>query len=425
MSRVAYYYNQEIGNFYYGPIHPMKPHRVRITHELVKNYGMLEKMHAMLPEHHQEVVNSIDFTKFHTDEYVDFINRISPDNMKSLTEQLLYFNIGEDCPVFEGLVDYCKIYTTGSILGAYHLNHSLNDITINWSGGLHHAKKHEASGFCYINDCVLGILELLTKFQKVLYIDIDIHHGDGVEEAFFTSDRVLTCSFHKYGDFFPGTGALNDIGWENGRYTSVNFPLYEGMDDISYEYIFKKVIDNINEKYRPDAIVMQCGSDSLSGDRLGCFNLSIKGHGNCLKYVKSLNLPLMILGGGGYTLRNVPRCWTWETAIALGIDIDDDIPKNDYLDYFYPEYKLHMPVTNMENANTPEYLNNVLETIDNNLKQLNISSANIDVNSMRENYSGLLGDVDMEDVRNEQMEKNPEKKYNEESSKPSKKYMEF
>lgn len=88
------------------------------------------------------------------------------------------------------------------------LNKEATDIAINWAGGLHHAKKSEASGFCYVNDIVLAILELLKYHQRVLYIDIDIHHGDGVEEAFYTTDRVMTCSFHKYGEYFPGTGDL-------------------------------------------------------------------------------------------------------------------------------------------------------------------------------------------------------------------------
>ena len=142
------------------------------------------------------------------------------------------------------------------------------------------------------------------------------------------------------------------------------------MDDFSFEYIFKKTIDEINKHYRPNAIVIQCGADSLSGDRLGCFNLSIKGHGACLKYVKSLNIPMLVLGGGGYTLRNVPRCWTYETGLLLNRELDDDIPKNDYIEYFYPEYKLHIPVTNMENANTPEYLNEILEKLSINLKNV-------------------------------------------------------
>ena len=93
------------------------------------------------------------------------------------------------------------------------MNRGLCDIAINWAGGLHHAKKAEASGFCYVNDIVLGILELLRYYARVLYIDIDVHHGDGVEEAFYTTDRVMTVSFHKYGEFFPGTGELKVSGF--------------------------------------------------------------------------------------------------------------------------------------------------------------------------------------------------------------------
>lgn len=96
----------------------------------------------------------------------------------------------------------------GSVAAAVKLNKQASDICINWGGGLHHAKKSEASGFCYVNDIVLGILELLKYHQRVLYIDIDVHHGDGVEEAFYTTDRVMTVSFHKYGEYFPGTGDL-------------------------------------------------------------------------------------------------------------------------------------------------------------------------------------------------------------------------
>ena len=107
-----------------------------------------------------------------------------------------------------GLYEFCQLSAGGSVASAVKLNKQAADIAINWAGGLHHAKKSEASGFCYVNDIVLAILELLKYHQRVLYIDIDIHHGDGVEEAFYTTDRVMTVSFHKYGEYFPGTGDL-------------------------------------------------------------------------------------------------------------------------------------------------------------------------------------------------------------------------
>ena len=231
------------------------------------------------------------------------------------------------------------------------------DIAINWSGGLHHAKKYEASGFCYVNDIVVAILELLKYHSRVLYIDIDIHHGDGVQEAFYLTDRVMTVSFHKYGNFFPGTGHMYEVGAGAGRQYSVNVPLKEGMDDASYEYIFTPIMQMVMDFYKPSAVVLQCGADSLSGDRLGCFNLSTKGHGKCVEFMKKFNLPLMILGGGGYTLRNVARLWAYETSILCEEELSSELPYQEYFEYFGPDFALHPEVNpRMENANSQQYL---------------------------------------------------------------------
>ena len=251
----------------------MKPHRVRMTHSLVVTYGLNEQLDIYRPR----MITQEEMTKFHSDDYVHFLRNTTPDNMHEFLTQLQRFNVGEDCPLFDGLYDYCQLYTSGSVGGAVRLNNNQNDIVINWSGGLHHAKKGEASGFCYINDCVLCILELLKKHPRVLYIDIDIHHGDGVEEAFYTSDRVMTCSFHKYGDYFPGTGDVSDLGYGKGKGYAINFPLHDGMDDEAFVSIFRPIITGIMENFKPEAVCLQCGADSLAGDRLGCFNLSLRG----------------------------------------------------------------------------------------------------------------------------------------------------
>lgn len=334
----------------------MKPHRVRMTHNLVVNYGLYRKMDVFRPR----LMSPTAMTRFHSDDYINFLKSITPDNMQDYARQLGRFNVGEDCPVFDGLFEFCRLYTSGSIGGADRLNDGSSDVCINWSGGLHHAKKAEASGFCYINDCVLAILELLKKHERVLYIDIDIHHGDGVEEAFYTTDRVMTLSFHKFGEYFPGTGDALDVGYGSGKNYAINFPLNDGMNDASYKSIFRPIMEKVMEKFRPGAIVLQCGADSLSGDRLGCFNLSLRGHADCVQYVQSFNVPLLVLGGGGYTLRNVPRCWTYETSVLLGMtddnEIRDALPYNDYFEYFGPDYRLHLPVSNMENLNSPQYL---------------------------------------------------------------------
>lgn len=179
-------------------------------------------------------------------------------------------------------------------------------------------------------DIVLGIIELLRFKKRVLYIDIDVHHGDGVEEAFYTTDRVMTVSFHKYGEYFPGTGELRDIGVGAGKNYAVNFPLRDGIDDVTYKSIFEPVIQSVMDYYKPEAIVLQCGGDSLSGDRLGCFNLSMKGHANCVSFVKSFGMPTLVLGGGGYTMRNVARTWAYETGVLVGQEMNPVLPFNEY-----------------------------------------------------------------------------------------------
>lgn len=166
----------------------------------------------------------------------------------------------------------------------------------------------------------------------------------------------MTVSFHKYGEYFPGTGDLRDIGIGKGKHYAVNFPLRDGIDDDSYASVFQPIIEHVMKWYQPGAVVLQCGADSLSGDRLGCFNLSHKGHAQCVEFVKKFNLPLLVLGGGGYTIRNVARAWTYETALLVNEKIADELPFCDYFEYFGPDYSIAVPPSNMPNLNSPEYL---------------------------------------------------------------------
>ncbi|KAJ5986248.1 Histone deacetylase RPD3 [Penicillium sp. IBT 35674x] len=364
-KKVAYFYDSDVGNYAYVSGHPMKPHRIRMTHSLVMNYGLYKKMEI----YRAKPASKYEMTQFHTDEYIDFLAKVTPDNMDQFSKEQSRYNVGDDCPVFDGLFEFCGISAGGSMEGAARLNRGKCEVAVNWAGGLHHAKKSEASGFCYVNDIVLGILELLRFKQRVLYVDIDVHHGDGVEEAFYTTDRVMTVSFHKYGEYFPGTGELRDIGVGAGKNYAVNFPLRDGINDASYQSIFEPVIKSVMEWYRPEAVVLQCGGDSLSGDRLGCFNLSMRGHANCVNFIKSFDLPTLILGGGGYTMRNVARTWAFETGILVGDNLESELPYNDYYEYFAPDYELDVRPSNMDNANTKDYLDKIRIQVIENLKR--------------------------------------------------------
>ncbi|CRG96804.1 histone deacetylase 1, putative [Plasmodium gallinaceum] len=369
-KKVAYFHDPDIGSYYYGAGHPMKPQRIRMTHSLIVSYNLYKYMEVYRP--HKSDVH--EMTLFHDYEYVDFLSSITLENYREFTYQLKRFNVGEatDCPVFDGLFQFQQSCAGASIDGASKLNHHCADICINWSGGLHHAKMSEASGFCYINDIVLGILELLKYHARVMYIDIDVHHGDGVEEAFYVTHRVMTVSFHKFGDYFPGTGDITDIGVHHGKYYSVNVPLNDGITDEAFVDLFKVVIDKCVQTYKPGAIIIQCGADSLTGDRLGRFNLTIKGHAKCVEHVRSYNLPLLVLGGGGYTIRNVARCWTYETGVVLNKhhEMPDQISLNDYYDYYAPDFQLHLQPSNMPNYNSPEHLNRIKMKITENLRNI-------------------------------------------------------
>lgn len=250
----------EYAGMYYGADHPMKPPRIAMTHQLVLGYGLHEEMDVYRPRRAQPE----ELTSFHSPEYIDVLRNTSPSAFKLNPDEYDIYGLDQDCPIFPGMFDFCRLYSGASVEGATKLNAQQYDIAINWAGGLHHAKKSEASGFCYVNDCVLGILELLKVHSRVLYIDIDIHHGDGVEEAFYTTDRVMTLSLHMYDPatdygFFPGTGALDDIGEGLGRGYAVNVPLSYGCTDAEYLALFKPIVEKVMLTYQPGAIVLQCG----------------------------------------------------------------------------------------------------------------------------------------------------------------------
>lgn len=349
---VSYHYNSTVEDMHFGKTHPMKPWRLTLTKHLVLGYGLQYAMDTF----QALAATRAQVRAFHSPDYVDFLSEVSPETFETLCQDPKYaratppkhehdavdlgpFNLsvspGADCPVFADMSTYLFLYTGATLEAASRLTTGQSDIAINWSGGLHHAHKSEASGFCYINDIVLAILELLKRWPRVLYIDIDVHHGDGVEEAFQRQPRVMTVSFHRYGPydetghkFFPGTGDITDVGLRGtpGEHFALNVPIPSGIDDRQYKFIFESVISRVVDNYNPSAIVLQCGADSLGGDRLGQFNLNIRQHGECVEFVKRMGIPLLLLGGGGYTARNVARAWCHETALATNNALPDSIP---------------------------------------------------------------------------------------------------
>jgi histone deacetylase HOS2 len=241
----------------------------------------------------------------------------------------------------------------------------------------------------------------------VLYIDIDIHHGDGVQEAFYNSNRVLTVSFHKYAEtFFPGTGHIDEVGNQLGKYFSLNIPLQDGIDNESYVSLFKSIMEPTIYTFRPSVIVLQCGADSLGCDRLGAFNLSIAAHGECVRFIKAFNIPLLVLGGGGYTVKNVARCWTYETAVLLDVqqNLSAYLPSTAYDSFFAPDYKLHPPISGrVENQNTRKDLERIRVGILERLRFMH-GAPSVEMQQIPPDLSGWLAKEEDERAREEKEE---------------------
>jgi histone deacetylase HOS2 len=402
---VSWHANPNVEQHHFGAFHPMKPWRLTLTKHLVMSYGM----HHAMDLYYSRAATKDEILKFHDDGYVDFLSRVTPDAVDepALVDQLRDYSIGDDCPIFDGLFTYCTLYSGASIDAARKLVANQSDIAINWSGGLHHAKKGEASGFCYINDIVLAILQLLRTHPRVLYIDIDVHHGDGVEAAFSSTDRVLTLSFHKYDkqNFFPGTGGIDETGPTHpnnpGAHHSLNVPLNDGITDEDYVTLFRDIVGPCVNIYRPSAIVIQCGADSLGCDRLGCFNLNIDAHGQCLEYAKKFNIPLLVVGGGGYTAPNVARLWAYETSICLDAQnsIDPVIPAHTpTINHFKPNLTLFPNLADFhkyENRNTPQYLESLVSAIREQLRYME-HAPSVQMQVIPPDIQGLRDEIDAE-----------------------------
>ncbi|KAM9269834.1 histone deacetylase 8 [Cariama cristata] len=209
------------------------PKRASMVHSLIEAYSLLDQMKIVKPK----VASMEELASFHTDAYLQHLQKVSEEGDDDHPESVEY-GLGYDCPATEGIFEYAAAVGGATITAAQCLLDGKCKVAINWPGGWHHAKKDEASGFCYLNDAVLGILRLRQKFDRVLYIDLDLHHGDGVEDAFSFTSKVMTVSLHKFSPgFFPGTGDLTDVGLGKGRYYSVNVPIQDGIQDEKYYQI--------------------------------------------------------------------------------------------------------------------------------------------------------------------------------------------
>lgn len=320
--QTAFIYTDRYFDYGYGSTHPLKIERLRLTYDLCRSYGLFDLRDARLVE--TEPASENDIFHFHDRDYVDVLKKASR------REGAEYFTCGigpGDNPAFAGVWEWSMLHTGGSLQCARMVSEGEVSIAFNIAGGLHHAGPRSASGFCYVNDPVLTILYLLDRGYRVLYLDIDAHHGDGVQEAFYEDPRVLTVSFHQEGrTLFPGTGSVGETGEGNGSGYCVNVPMLPGTDDAVFWEGFNAVVPRLTEHFKSDVIVSQLGVDSFWTDPLASLELTTNGFTKVVSYLKSAAKRWVALGGGGYNITNVARSWTLAWAIMNGIELPEGLP---------------------------------------------------------------------------------------------------
>jgi acetoin utilization protein AcuC len=340
MTRTAFIYTDLFSKFDYGPTHPFKISRLKLTHELIKSYGLLSLPNTQFIE--AQMAEDKELLTYHDREYVEALKAA---NVGIEVSGAYGYGLGSgDNPVFKGLYDWSKLVTGASLQAASLIDSGEVDIAFNIAGGLHHAMVSRASGFCYVNDIVIAILSILKKGRRVAYIDIDAHHGDGVQEAFYTSDKVLTISIHETGRMlFPGTGFENEMGKGNGEGYSVNIPMPPHSDDELLIYAFNEIVPPLVDKFKPDITFSQLGVDGFFSDPLTHLNYTNNGYCEIVKKIKEISPKWVALGGGGYDIINVAKAWTLAWAIINDIEIPDEIPEDflrEHLQEGFPSRKI-------------------------------------------------------------------------------------
>ena len=327
-------------NFGHG--HPMAPERMELTARLAQSLGLLDLAHVTVAA--PDVAGDDELCTVHSPEFVAAVRRVSlnpdvPDLERGLGT--------EDDPAFAGMHEASARLAGGSLLAAGAILDGSAVRAVNFGGGMHHAARNRASGFCIYNDAALAIQKLLDGgVQRVAYIDVDAHHGDGTQSIFWDDPRVLTISLHETGlTLFPGTGFANEIGGPNAQGSAVNVALPSGTGDAGWLRAFHAVVPQLIGAFEPEVIVSQHGCDSHRLDPLTHLNISVDGQREAATAVGNLAARYcgnrwIATGGGGYNVISVvPRSWSHLIAVAAGrpVPLSTPVPE-DWRQYVQDKY---------------------------------------------------------------------------------------
>ena len=324
-ARTAVVWNERFLGYDLGGHHPLDPVRLGLTIRLATELGVLDGVELL----DAQPAPDDEIERVHAGSYLAAV-RAAP----SLGHDLAHGLGTPDNPVFDRMHEASALVVGASLRAAEQVASGAADRAVNIAGGLHHAMRDHAAGFCVYNDAAVAISWLLDHgFERVAYVDVDVHHGDGVQAAFYSDPRVLTVSLHQHPmTLFPGTGYPSEVGDGEAKGTAVNVALPPGTRDGGWLRAFQAVVPSVLRAFRPQILVTQCGVDSHGEDPLADLRLSVDGHRAAFEALRELAVEVaggkwLALGGGGYALyRVVPRSWTHLLATQLDRDLDPNRP---------------------------------------------------------------------------------------------------
>jgi acetoin utilization protein AcuC len=334
VGRVALIWDDRVAGYDFGPGHPLAPIRVELTVDLIRRSGLVGAgrdgilVDEVVPGPYPEEA----LLRLHREDFVDTVRRLSQDNTATASER---YGLGMgDTPAFQGMHPASLLVCGASREAARQVWEGEADHAFNPAGGLHHAMPDRAAGFCIYNDPAVAIDWLLENgAERVCYVDVDVHHGDGVEVMFADDPRVLTISLHESGRFlFPGTGRSADIGGPGALGSAANLPLAPGTIGSLWLEAFDHAVDPLIRAFDPDILVTQLGCDSHVTDPLAHLSLTVDDMAGVYRRLHRLAHEVcdgrwVATGGGGYQLvQVVPRAWTLAFAEMTGRSLPIDTP---------------------------------------------------------------------------------------------------
>ena len=333
VDKVGLIYTDDYQKYNFGVDHPFKPLRFKLTYSLMEKLELLENERLELLKPREATREELE--RVHSSKYIDVVKKLS-ENPNDRTISPYTYGLGPgDNPIFKGMYEAAALVCGGSIIAADNVwNNEDFKVAFNIVGGLHHAGKDKASGFCIFNDIAVAIhhLKSLKENIKIAYVDIDCHHGDGVQWLFYDDPNVLTISYHQDGRYlFPGTGFVNEVGEGKGKGYSINFPLVPGTSNKPFLKLFRRTTPKILEAYNPDILVTQLGVDTYFDDPLTEMGFSLSVYRDIAQTLKTCAREYcqnkwLAVGGGGYLMNVVPRAWSIFLAKMLDVELSNELP---------------------------------------------------------------------------------------------------